>query len=134
MSTIVNFIDVRRRPRDLSAYLRTRRTVFGGDQGGQRGLTVGRRSVGRWVVGKSKPTKDEWVWPRGGSPADWGRHSNAATQERSCAHPCKIHTRPLLPSFSTDSFFLPCSPISFSGQDQLVSCRSPVYPPIRTKR
>lgn len=55
-------------------------------------------------------------------------------------HPCNIYTRPLLhSSFSTDSFFPPDSPISFSGQEGwLVSCRPPVYPfvypPIRTKR
>jgi len=52
------------REKGLAIHLHICELVFGGikgDQGGQRGLTVGRRGVGRWVVGKSKPTKDEWV-------------------------------------------------------------------------
>lgn len=110
-----------------------------GIKGDKGGLTVGRRGVGRWVVGKSKPTKDEWVWPRGGSPADWSRHSNAATPGTTYPPLQYLYASTLTLVFLDRFIFSPGSPISFSGQEGwLVSCRPPVYPfvhpLIQTKR
>lgn len=65
------------------------------------------------VVGSVKP-EDEWVWPWGGSPADWGcRHGNEPTREQRPTPakfirivPLFFKLPPFLPFSSSLSFFL----------------------------